>query len=455
MTTRRDFLRAGAAFGGAGLMSSVLPGFSALAQPSGYKALVCVFLAGGMDGHDSVIPLDAASYGEWSSVRERLLRLYADEEDDSRERANLIRLGEQADGRAFGVPRQLRPLAQLYGRGKAAVVANVGPLIVPTTGAQAQGAQVPLPPRLMSHNDQQSTWQSLGPEGSVSGWGGRMSEIMATSRSPYAAVSVAGNPVFVAGRQTPPLLLSAGDVEEVWGTTWDWAYGSREVPAALREHFGAAIPSLNSAIASDRQSLLRSSVATMNELAALTAGTTAGEDVALPDNQLSAQLATVAKLISLRGQLGAPRQVFFVKAGGFDTHEDQHRELPPLQVRVADAVASFFAWTERSGMADRVTTFTASDFGRTLTTNATGTDHGWGNHHFVVGGAVRGGRILGEVPPSVEGHAQDLGRGRMVPTLATSEYAASLGRWFGLSEGDLRTALPGLDRLNPRAVELF
>ena len=456
MNTRRDILRGAAAFGGAGLVSAALPGFSALAQgQGGYKALVCVFLAGGMDGHDALVPRDQASYAEWAEVRAPLLDLYARAGDATRGRGALRALGQEADGREFGLVPQLGRMADLYGQGRMAVIGNVGPLVAPTTAEDAKQNRVPLPPRLMSHNDQQSIWQSLSPEGARSGWGGRMVDVIASSRSPYSAISVSGNPVFLAARTAAPLYVGTGEVREVFASSATWSHGSNQVPDALRAHFAASAAALNNHLASDYQNAQRSSISTINELAALAGGTTAGEGVAVQGNDLSDQLATVAKLISLRGELGVDRQVFFVQMGGFDTHKTQHRDLPGLQQLLSDAIARFYDWTEAAGVANAVTTFTASDFGRTLTANLDGTDHGWGNHHLVVGGAVRGGRIVGDVPPAVEGHGQDLGRGRLVPTLATSQYAASLGRWFGLSGGQLADVLPGLGRFDPNAVGLF
>ena len=459
MTTRRDILRSMSAFGSAGLASAALPGFAAMAQQAGssggYKALVCVFLAGGMDGHDTVIPRDAESYAEWAEVRSSLLGLYARTGNKGREREQLAPLGSQGDGREFGMPPEMRRLADLYREGRMAVVANVGPLVVPTTGAEARAQRVPLPPKLMSHNDQQSVWQALGPEGATLGWGGRMIDVLGAAPSPYAAVSAAGNPVFLAGRGATPLVIGTGEIEEVVYNSATWSHGSPDVPEALREHFSASASAMNNLLASDFQNAQRESVRTINELAGVASGVTAGQGIGIEGNKLSEQLAAVARMISLRGQLGVSRQVFFVKMGGFDTHQDQQRDLPGLQRGLAEALAAFYRWTESAGLGTAVTTFTASDFGRTLTTNANGTDHGWGNHHLVLGGAVRGGRIVGQLPPTVVDHAQDFGRGRLVPGLATSQYAASLGRWFGLSDGQLADVLPGLGRFDSRAVTLF
>ena len=454
MTTRRDVLRGAGMMGGAGVMAGALPGFGALAQTGGgYRALVCVFLAGGMDGHDAVIPSDEAGHAEWTASRESLVQAYAALGDTSRERTELLPLGQQADGRAFGMPRQMAGLHGAYEAGDLAVVGNVGPLVVPTTGADAKQERVPLPARLMSHNDQQSMWQSLSPEGAVSGWGGRMRDLAAAA-SPFSAISVSSNPVFLAGK-AQPFVLGTGGVHKVHATGTDWAYGSRDVPAAFEAHLTASAASMDSLIASDLQASRRANLAAINDLAAMVEASDAGDDVKVEQNKLSDQLAVVAKMIALRGQLGVSRQVFFVKMGGFDTHDGQAEKLPVLQAKLSEAMASFHGWTERAGMADMVTTFTASEFGRTLTANATGTDHGWGGHHLVMGGAVDGGRIIGEVPPAVEGHAQDHGRGRMVPTTATVQYAASLGRWFGLSASELLDVLPGLEEFDPAGARLF
>ncbi len=454
MTTRREILRTGL-LGGAGLWAATLPGMAAMAQGAGgYKALVCVMLAGGMDGHDFVIPSDEAGYAEFAKVRERLLELYAEEDDDSRRRERLLPLGQQGDGRAFGLPRSLQAFADRYADGRLAVAANVGPLEEPTTRAQARAKTVRLPARLMSHNDQQSMWESLGIEGSVTGWGGRMADIVGDAASPFTAMSVSGNPTFLAGDRVFPYQMGTGGVREVRGTS-GWAYGSNDISAKLREHFRAAAPQMNSLLASDFQNAQRRAVDATNDLAAIMKDTAAGDEVAADGNGLSRQLAAVAKVISLRSQIGLGRQVFFVKAGGWDTHDQQAQKMPGLQRQLSEAMGRFYDWTAAQGIAADVTAFTVSDFGRTLTLNSSGTDHGWGGHHFVLGGAVHGGRIVGEVPPSVVDHDQDFGRGRMIPTIATEQYAGALGRWFGLSDGQLADVLPRWSRFDRNQVDLF
>ena len=448
--TRRGLLRGALALGGAGAAMGALPGLASLASAqagSGYKALVCVYLAGGLDNFDTVIPTDEAEYAVWSEARPSILARYAARGDDSRERANLLPLGAQGDGRRFGMPRQLAPLHRLFEQGRAAVFANVGPLTAPSDRAGIAAGRVSLPPRLMSHNDQKSLWQTSAVEGATTGWAGRMMDA-AQSTSPYAAISLKGASTFLAGRDTQPLTLSPKGIGTIHGLT-GWAFGSQEVPDLLREHYGASATSLDNYLASDLQARRRRAVDAIERLGGLMKGDATGEEIKVPGNDLSDQLAMVAKLIGQRQALGVTRQVFFVELGGFDTHHDQAGGLPALQTQVAEAMARFYAHTVAQGIAQDVVTFTASDFGRTLTPNTTGTDHGWGGHQIVVGGGIRGGRIVGEVPVAGFGHAQELDRGRLIPSFSTEQYAGSLGGFMGLGEADLREALPRLDRFAP------
>ncbi|MBB4657789.1 DUF1501 domain-containing protein [Parvularcula dongshanensis] len=452
MTTRRDFLRQSLAFGGAGIALSSLSGMSALAQTgSGYKALVCVYLDGGMDGHDTVIPSDAEGYAEWAGHRKLLLETYT---DGSRKREALQSLSAQGDGRSFGMPTQMDSLASLYREGNLAVVANVGPLEAYCTRADTEAKRVPLPKRLMSHNDQDAIWHSCQIEGAKSGWGGRMSDIVGDASSPYAAISLFRNPTFLSGNKTRPFQVPTGEIPRVYGM-WDRAFGSEELPSILEEHFTASAAGMDSLLASDYMAAHRLAVEATASLSEMAKGDLTGDEIATGDNDLSAQLAMVAKIISMRAELGLSRQVFFVRAGGYDTHSGQAEKLASLQSQLSAAMSRFYAWTESQGVADSVTTFTTAEFGRTLIPNASGTDHGWGNHHLVMGGAVRGGRIVGTIPPSVEKHQYDFGRGRLIPTISTEQYAGALGRWFGLSEGQLADVLPRYGRFDPNAVTLF
>ena len=446
--SRRGLLRGALSLGVGAAGAGALPGLASLASAqtgSGYKALVCVYLGGGLDNFDTVIPLDESEYAVWAEARAPLLALYEAAGDDSRRRENLLDIGTQSDGRRFGVPRQLAPIQALFGAGRAGVVANVGPLLGPSDKPRLASGQVAAPPRLMSHIDQKKFWHTSSVERAATGWGGRMVEA-ARETSPFAAISVANSTAFLSATGTSPLSVATEGVKPIAGTG-DWAFGSRAVPALLEAHYGASAASLDNYLASDLQNQRRQAVQAFGRLGEVLEGDTTGDEVALPGNALSAQLAMVAKLIGQRQALGVKRQVFFVEQPKYDTHRNQTKDLPKLQAELADAMAAFYRHTVAHGVAQDVTAFTASDFGRTLAANSSGTDHGWGGHHFVLGGSVRGGRIVGEVPVAGFGHDQDYDRrGRLIPTLSTEQYAASLGMSLGLGEADLREALPTIDR---------
>ena len=447
--SRRAVLRTGLRLGGAATAMGALPGLGSLAAAqtgnTGYKALVCIYLGGGLDNFDTVIPADADEYAVWSEARAPLLAQYEAAGEAGRQRDRLLPLGAQGDGRSFGLPDAFAPLHDLYAAGRATVVANVGPLVGPTDRAGLETGRVAAPPHLMSHIDQRVFWHTSSVERAATGWGGRMMDA-ARESSPYAAISLTGVTSFVTGTGSPPLVVAPGGVKPL-RHTGNWAFGSPDVPALLEAHYGASAASLDNLLASDLQARRRQTVETFGRLGELLDGDATGDDVAQPGNDLSAQLAMVAKIISHRQALGVKRQVFFVEHHGFDTHRDQANDLPGLQRQLAEAMAAFYRHTVAQGVAQDVTTFTASDFGRTLMPNSSGTDHGWGSHHFVLGGSVRGGRIVGEVPVAGVDHDHNFdARGRLIPTLSTEQFAASLGDTLGLGASGLREALPTLDR---------
>ena len=449
--TRRALLRTGLQIGGGAAALGALPGLASLASAqtgnTGYKALVCVYLGGGLDNFDTVIPTSDADHAVWAEARAPLLAAYDDANDASRRRENLLPLGTQADGRSFGLPTSLAPLHELYGAGRAAVVANVGPLLGPSDRTALRTGRVSQPPHLMSHIDQRTFWHTSSVERAATGWGGRMMDA-AREASPYAAISLTGVTSFVTGTGSQPLVVAPSGVRAVRHTQ-NWAFGSREVPALLKAHYGASAAGLDNHLASDLQGRRRQTVETFARLGELLQDDATGDEIAQDGNDLSAQLAMVAKIMGHRQALGVERQVFFVEMRGFDTHADQARDLPVLQAKVAQAISAFYRHTVAHGLAQDVTTFTASDFGRTLRPNASGTDHGWGGHHFVVGGSVRGGRIVGSMPEAGFDHEQNFDRrGRLIPTLSTDQFAAGLGDTLGLSRSDLREALPTIDRFD-------
>jgi uncharacterized protein (DUF1501 family) len=272
--------------------------------------------------------------------------------------------------------------------------------------------------------------------------------------SDYAGISASGHAVFLSGERTQPVQVrSDGKVNRAWGTD-SAVRGSEEIQEILRRHYlrqGNTANAFENDIAASR----RRAVLTTEELALLMDNADLGEPVRIEGNRLSQQLGTIANLIQVRSDLGPRRQIFFAQIGGWDTHRNQFEVIPELLSQVSEALSGFQGAMDRAGLADQVTLFTASDFGRTLISNATGTDHGWGSHHIVMGGAVRGGRIAGEVPVFDKEHDHDFRRGSLIPSLATEQYGSEIGRWFGLSESDLDVVFPNRGRFSRDSLGLF
>ncbi len=447
--SRRTLLRSAGALGLTGLLSS-LP--ARAADTGGYKALICLFLYGGMDNYDTLLPFDDASWEEYERFREPLLTTYRDL-GRSRDRPDLLPLtpGNAASfgGRQFALPQELAPLHTAFESGNAAIVGNVGPLVVPTTRAQFLEEASSLPPRLFSHNDQQSVWMSSQPEGARFGWGGRFADAAlnsgANTNPLFTAMSPSGNSVWLSGDVARQFPIDISGPSNLNALQWPGYFGSNAdgLVELLEDHFRqqGILPDLylqQDIIGAMQRSLDANARYAEAREAANPIATDFGED------HVSQQFRAVAEMISLRHLLGASRQVFLVSAGGYDTHDTQAQDLPGLQAEIANGIASFMTAMQEIGADNDVTVFTASDFGRTLTVNGDGTDHGWGAHHFVVGGAVNGGQIYGDPGLFTPEHDQDAGQGRLIPTTSVEQFAAPLGRWFGLSESELNAALPGL-----------
>jgi len=455
MRNRRQFVRSALslplAFAGAPLIGGLTSGGALAADVSDYRALVCVFLFGGMDCHDTVIPFDTASYQNYAGIRSSLLNSYAALPGGSnRTQSDLLALqtlSAQSGGREFALPAEMSGLHNLFTQGNAAIVGNVGPLLEPTTRSMFDGNVGNLPARLFSHNDQQSTWMSFAPEGSQLGWGGLFGDAAinssANDQGIFSQISLAGNSVFLTGDIVSPYQISAGGVPSIRLIDATRNQFPVAIQNAVRDHFAATGIDPNNLFEKDLIDLSRISLDANDTLdAALVEGSSVA--TAFPASPLGGQLRAVAETIAVRETLGAKRQVFFVALGGFDTHSAQAADLPGLQRDIGDSLSAFFTATQELGLEDQVTAFTAADFGRTLTVNGDGTDHGWGSHHFVVGGAVKGGDIYGAIPEAELGHAQDAGNGRLIPTTSVEQFAEPLGRWFGLTESELQQALPRL-----------
>lgn len=449
MLSRRKFLQGSAlSVGAAGLV----PFGARAADQSGYKALVCVNLRGGFDCHEAMIGYDQPSYDLWASARQALIdRIDNGNNPGIRSRDNLLPLNPSNAGdygsRQFAMPGEFSELHSLFENGRLAIVPNVGPLVEPVTRSTFLNETAVLPPRLRSHNDQASTWQALGVEGTRVGWGGKILDAF-TQDSPYTAVSLAGQSVFLAGNRTKQVNLPAsGRVTQAFGLG-SQLFGSPEVATALQNYYSNAAANATNPMMRDYIRMQGEAIDNSTEAGNILSAQTLGDSVEVNGNPLSEQLATVANLIAARDQFGVNRQVFFVELPGFDVHSNLAEQLPDRMSQVSVALANFQAALDSAGIGDMVTTFTTSEFGRTLVANAKGTDHGWGGHHFVMGGAVNGGRIYGSVPTLELDDPQVDERGSLLAQISLEQYGAEMGRWFGLTGSDLDQVFPHRNRFD-------
>jgi len=415
---------------------------AAAATATDYKALVCVFLYGGNDYGNTLVPYDDARYALYQGMRPTLAYTKA------QLAGTVLTPGVAlAGGLQYAIAPELAPLLPLFNQGKLGVMLNVGTLVQPTTKAQYTAGSVPLPPRLFSHNDQQSVWQSSSPEGATSGWGGRMGDLFESGNgnAVFTCINVSGNAVYLSGKAATQYQVSPSGPVPLNGVTKP-LFGSTACSAALQNLVTASSTNLF------ENEYARVSARSLSAGGTLSAALAAGPAINTPfpapgTNGLADQLQLVARMISTADAVGARRQVFFVSMGGFDTHDGLATIHPGLLTSVADALSAFYAATVELGVASQVTTFTASDFGRTLTAND-GSDHGWGSMHFMLGGAVNGGRYYGTPPVVANGGPDDVGQGRLLPTTSVDQYAATMGSWLGISDTDLLTVLPNLANWN-------
>ncbi len=448
INSRREFLKRASAVSMTGVaapwaLNLAAMGEAAAAAATDYKALVCVFLYGGNDYANTVVPYDLASHTAYTNQRAAI----------AIDRASLggtvlNPTTALPGGRQYALAPELSPLVPLFDAGQMAVMLNVGTLVQPTTKLQFTNKTAPLPPKLFSHNDQQSVWQSSSPEGSTSGWGGRMGDLFAAGNgnATFTCVSVAGNAVFLSGQAAVQYQVSTSGSVPLNALKTP-LFGSQACSDALKNLVTAPGTHL---FETEHARVMKRSIEADATLTSALAGTTALRTVFPAGNSLASQLATVARMISARTALTAKRQVFFVSIGGFDTHDNILTEHPALMATVGQALAAFQAATAELGVANSVTTFTASDFGRTLTTDGDGSDHGWGSMHFVLGGAVKGKAFYGAAPVIANNGPDDVGQGRLLPSMAVDQFGATLAKWFGVSDTDAVSVLPNIGNYSVR-----
>lgn len=421
---------------------------AAFSSAGGYKALVCVFLYGGNDYGNTLIPFDQPNYDRYAAIRGGGGTGGIALSQASLANTVLTQPTSQVltDDIRYALAPTMPRLKARFDQGTMVPLLNVGPLIVPLTKSQYQSqnnVSYPKPPKLFSHNDQQSTWQSSAPEGSVTGWGGRMGDLALSSNtnSMFTAINATGNAVFLSGQNALPYQVSSSGAVTIGGLSRR-VYSSNAardaLTALLRAHNGHVLE------ADYAQTMARSieyGGFVNNALATSSLTTDFGSG-----NRLAAQLSVVARLIAARASLGVTRQVFLVSIGGFDHHDGLLGSHDALLGQVDFALDAFYRATVEMGVANQVTTFTASDFGRTLASNGDGSDHGWGGHHFILGGAVNGGRFYGTAPQISVDSDDQVGRGRLLPSTSVDEYSATLAKWFGVSASELPSIAPNIGR---------
>jgi len=416
---------------------------TAAAVPSDYKALVCIFLNGGNDANNLIIPM-GSDYAQYASQR-NILAIPS---------TNLLSITPKtSDGRSWGLHPSVTELRSLFNSGKLALMANTGTLVAPTTKDQYTKG-INLPPQLFSHNDQQVQWQSSVPDQPFrSGWGGRLADLTdSLNNNPAISMSVSLDSFnnFEVGNNVTQFSVSPGGVITFTGSTGRAGTSDAVRYAAQKEMFRNANPSL---FAAAFGSLSDDAIGSAELLSGTLAGATNLTTPFPTPNKLADQLKMIARLISVASTLGVKRQIFFARLGGWDLHADQVDDInhaigahANLLGSVSQAVNAFYNATVELGVANQVTTFTASDFGRTYSSNGDGSDHGWGNHQMVVGGAVKGGDIYGKMPTLTINGPDDTGRGRWIPSTSVDEYGATLARWFGVSDTNMSVAFPNIGR---------
>jgi len=459
-TNRRDFIgqAACAGLGMTGVFSTLgtLRLFNATLSAQGIppgddnKSLVCLFLFGGNDANNLLIPRDNASYAKYLSDR-GILALPQE---------NLLPISHSGgDGREFGLHPSMAALHPLYTSGKMAMVCNVGTLVAPITKAEYLSGGAAIPPHLFSHNDQQVQWQtSVADSPKKIGWGGRIADLLSYHNAGAELsmnISIAGSNFFQVGEQVQQYHVTPNGSIGLEGSDYGWA----PMPQLFNANSQMLGRSYGHVFEQEYANVMKRGI--NNDLLLKTAivGNPLPGGISFPKSQdaegnvsrVAAQLRMILRMIHARNALGMKRQIFFAALGGFDTHDAQLTDHAALLSELSNGIADFHLHTEELGIADKVTLYTASDFNRTYNSNGKGSDHAWGGHHMIVGGAVNGGQLYGQVPSlEIRGPDDTGSRGSWIPKVSTDEMAATLARWFGVSDAELPLVLPNIGRFASR-----
>jgi uncharacterized protein (DUF1501 family) len=415
-------------------------------QDKDYKALVCIFLLGGNDAFNMLIPTDDSEYAIYKSTRQTL----------AIDKASLLPLAI-ADTKVpkLGLHPSMQEVQDLFNSGRLAFLTNVGALVEPVTRDTYNAKSVQLPPQLFSHNDQQSFIQSLQSSIKRTGWIGRAADVMGKMNQNQKLsmnISLSGSNLWQQGMRASPYSIDAAGIREIENLKTR-STDAREL--ARVKLYQTLLSQSDNMFQAEYGRFHKTAWELSEELKSALDTQPAIQTIFPSDNSLADNLKMVAKIISARQTLNVKRQTFFVGMGDFDTHGDQLQRHSKLLKQLSSGLAAFNTALEELGLTNQVTTFTASDFGRTLTTNGDGTDHGWGGHQLIMGGTVKGKHVYGELPELILNGKDDAGEGRIIPRISMDQYSATLAQWFGLTGNSFGDVFPNLYRFDNPNLGFF